>query len=291
MWVAVGVALTSALLFAIGSSLQHRSAESHQATSKTRLLTGLLGRREWLFGALLSAAAFALHATALHLGSLSLVQPVIVTGIVFTVIVRAAIDRRRPSRSTIAWAGLTWAGLVLFIATLKPGPDHRPDDSLALIVTGIGVVLAAALVLLARGTRRRVRRGLLLATAAGVLFGLVAGLVKLSTSAANQGVLHLVTQWAPWVLIAVGLGAVGLNQLAYRSTRISVTTPVLNIAQLLVAMTFGFVIFSEKLLDSPTSIVAQLVGLAAMGFGVARLARSADDGPAESADLVEQVRT
>lgn len=287
MWGALVIAVASAALFATGSSLQHRAAGSTESASKIGLLTGLLARREWLVGSLLSAAAFALHVTALHLGSLTLVQPVIVTGIVFTVIVRSVIDRHRPAVAEIAWAAVTWVGLVLFIATLGSGVAHQPDPGRALLITAGVAVAAAVLVLLAHRSRRPARRGALLAAAAGLLFGLVAGLVKLcTTTASTSGWRALALSWPPWLLIVAGVGAVALNQLAYRSTRLSLTAPVLNIVQLLIAMTFGFIVFSERILDTPISVVAQLVGLAAMVIGVVQLAaragRSTSAAPAHA---------
>jgi cytochrome b561 len=140
-----------------------------------------------------------------------------------------------------------------------------------------------AAALLALSARRRsgrpLVRGVLLATASGILFGLVAGLLKLSTLGASQGVLHLLSRWPTWALIAVGVGAILLNQRAYQATRLSVSTPVLNICQLVVSLTFGLAVFRERLFTSPLVVVAEVLGLAVMVLGVTRLASRAAASP------------
>ena len=88
--------------------------------------------------------------------------------------------------------------------------------------------------------------GLLLGAAAGTLFGLVAGLLKLVTVQAQSGLGHALGHWSLWVLVVVGVCAVLLNQRAYQNARLSITAPMLNIAQVLVAITFGIIVFGER---------------------------------------------
>lgn len=274
------VALSSAAFFAVGSALQHRSAGSAPTDSKRRMVRILLRRPGWLVGAGLCATAFALHAAALSLGDLSVVQPIILSGIVFAVFARSVIDRRLPSRGELGWAVVTWVGLALFIGVLRPSAPQAPDESRTWVVVGCGLGIAAVLALLARRRRGRpLVRGVLLATASGILFGLVAGLLKLSTGEASHGVLHLLSRWTAWALIGVGVGAILLNQRAYQATRLSVSTPVLNICQLVVSLTFGLVVFRERLFTAPLVVLAEVSGLAIMVLGVTRLAGRAAARP------------
>lgn len=285
MYVVVLIALASAALFAVGSSLQHRSAGSAPTDSKRAMVATLLRRPGWVIGALLCATAFGLHALALSRGDLTVVQPIILSGIVFAVFARSAIDRRLPSRGEIGWAGVTWAGLALFIGMLRPLDPQPPQDDRAVIMVGVGLVVVAALGLAGRRSADQLRRGVLLATAAGTCFGLVAGLVKVTTVQASQGGWAVLAEWSTWVLIGVGAAAILLNQRAYQSTRLSVTAPVLNIAQLLVSLSFGLVVFSEQLFASPATVVFEVAGLAVMVLGVTRLAtRAADDPGTEPED-------
>lgn len=280
MVAALLVALASAAFFSVGSSLQHRSAGSAPTASKRAMVSTLVRRPGWLIGAGLSAMAFALHAVALKLGDLSLVQPVILSGIVFTVFARSAIERRLPSRGEIGWVAVTWAGLVLFLSVFRPTRADAPDATLAPMLVGGGVALAAALAYGARrGPSHPLRRGILLGGGSGVLFGLVAGLLKLTTVETERGVLHVLAQWPPWVLIGVGGCAILLNQRAYQSTPMSVSVPVLNICQLTVAITFGWVIFGERFFSSPLTLAGEVAGLAIVALGVTKLAARAAESP------------
>ena len=97
----------------------------------------------------------------------------------------------------------------------------------------------------------------MLGAAAGTLFGLVAGLLKLVTVQAQSGLGHALAHWSLWVLIVVGAGAVLLNQRAYQNARLSITAPMLNIAQVLVAITFGIIVFGERFDGSTLAFVAE----------------------------------
>jgi drug/metabolite transporter (DMT)-like permease len=265
------LALASAALFALGSALQHRSAGSASSSSKRRMAATLLRRPGWLLGAALCATAFGLHAAALARGDLTVVQPVILTGIVFAVFARAAIEGRRPGRREMLWAVVTWAGLVLVIALLITGEPRPPDVPEAVIMVVVGAAAVGLVGLLAhRARNRRLARGMLLAAGAGVLFGLVAGLVKLSLVAVH-GLADLLTRWSVWAVLVLGAWAILTNQRAYQSTRLSVSAPVLNLCQLAVSMGFGLVVFDERLFTSPAALVGVCLGLGLMVLGVLRL--------------------
>jgi drug/metabolite transporter (DMT)-like permease len=126
------------------------------------------------------------------------------------------------------------------------------------------------------------RRGALLGIAAGTLFGLVAGLLKLVTVEARSGLAQAFAHWSLWALLVIGLAAVLLNQLAYQSTRLSVTAPLLNIAQVLVALAFGAAVFGERFDGSPLAMAAELGGLLLLGAGIWKLAAQ----PADQKELV-----
>jgi drug/metabolite transporter (DMT)-like permease len=271
---AVVAAFASAACFAGGSALQHRVASATSASEESRggFLARLVRRPSWLVGLGLSAVAFVLHALALSRGDLALVQPVIVSGIVFAVLIRAGLDRRWPPRRTLVWLVLTWAGLALFLL-VRPSVTTAPvRDALAPVFVLVGVVLVIAAMLMARRARPDRRRGLLLGTAAGVLFGLVAGLVKLVLDQLSDGWAQALTHWTLWTLLVVGACAIVLNQRAYQATGISVTAPALNITQVLVAITFGILVLGEQAGSSVGVVAAELVGLTVTILGVRNLA-------------------
>ena len=272
---AVVLALAAAAAFGTGTALQHRAASGVPGMDAPpgRLLSRLLRRRSWLAGLCLSAVGFALHVAALHYGPLSLVQPIVVTTTVFAVFVRSALDRMLPDRAEVVWSLCTLAGLTLFIATVGTrGGDHQHgSDRAAAMFLVAGAVVAAVASLLARQTRVPARRGFLLGVAAGILYGLTAGLVKLATSHARFGFGPLLHHWSSWLVVPTGLSAFFLSQSAYQATRLSVSAPVLNIVDVLVAVTFGSVVFRDHLFHSVGQLVLELIGVTMIGVGVWRL--------------------
>jgi hypothetical protein len=118
--------------------------------------------------------------------------------------------------------------------------------------------------------------------ASGVLFGLVAGLVKLTTVTIPDHPTHspgpppftFLGLWSTWAVLVVGLSGVAVNQRAYRAARLSASMPVLNIVDVLVALAFGVIVFGENPAHSPLAVAGQLVALACVGVGLRRLSRS-----------------
>jgi hypothetical protein len=277
--IAVLLACAAAAFFAAGTSLQHRAASTlpELGTSAPDLLLRLARRPSWLLGMGLSGAAFCLHAVALRQGALSVVQPIAVSAIVFAVFVRAGLDRRLPAWREMAWATCTWAGLVLFISVLPSSTAQpAPDDSTARIFFAVCIVITDIALMCALRTTTPSRRGLLLSSAAGVLFGLIAGLVKVLVAQAGIGMPTLLGQWTLWGILIVGSGALLINQFAYQAARLSVTMPILNMVDVLVAIGFGSAVFGERHHTSPTQLTAEIAGLMAMGVGVWQLARLQD---------------
>jgi hypothetical protein len=141
-------------------------------------------------------------------------------------------------------------------------------------MTSGGLVAALALVGVATTLVRGRARALLLGSAAGTLFGLVAGLVKVTLSAGIN--LHnVVFHWSLWALLALGAWAVLLNQRAYQSARVTITVPVLNLCQLVVGLAFGWIVFSERPDESAARLALQLCGLIMISVGVIRLSTGA----------------
>ncbi len=275
MLVPVLSAFGSAACFAIGSALQHRAASevAHEDEPHHRLIWRLVRRRSWLVGIVLSGVAFLFHGLALSRGGLALVQPIIVSGIVFAVLIRAALDRHKPDRQIIFWLVLTCVGLTLFISVRRDttGVGFRHPAAYALMA-GV-IALSVVLLLIAHRMRSPRIRGLLLGTAAGVLYGLVAGLLKLVTVQLAQGGLPAALGgWALWAMIVVGIAAILINQRAYQVTLLSITAPLLNIAEVMVAITFGLLVFGERFDESSLIFAAEVGGLLMMGLGIWRLA-------------------
>ena len=158
-------------------------------------------------------------------------------------------------------ADLTWAGLAIFVVvrSSRSAPARGVDHEVTFVV--VGAIVAGVVTFVAGRVKSDRYSGILLGAAAGTLFGLVAGLLKLVTVQAQSGLGHALGHWSLWVLIVVGGCAVLLNQRAYQNARLSITAPVLDIAQVLVAITFGILVFGERFDGSMLAFGAEIAGL------------------------------
>ena len=275
MVVAIGAAFGAAATFAFSTSVQHHANSSvPHGTGTVGMLVHLARRPTWLFGQLLAIGAFGLHALALHSGPLAIVQPIIVSGIVWAVPARAALSRRLPTRPEVLAVVLTAGGLAAFLVASNPtAGDHVNRDLTAAVITVAGVVVAVLANVVAIVTRGHpARRALLLGVTAGILFGLVAGLLKMALNTLHDhGIVAMVAGWPLWAMVVVGLAGVYTNQRAYQAAALSQSMPVLNIIDVLVALTFGLFVFHEVPNHSPGALAVEAIGLACIGLGLHQL--------------------
>lgn len=143
---------------------------------------------------------------------------------------------------------------------------------LAGVLVAVGANLAAARV---RGNPRR--KAFLLGVVGGVLFGLVAGLLKLSLQELNTGGLAaILTGWPMYALLLAGAGGVLTNQRAYRTAGLSASMPALNIVNGLTALVFGVTVFAEVPRHSPLLLLVEAASLACMAAGLWLLVQMED---------------
>jgi hypothetical protein len=108
----------------------------------------------------------------------------------------------------------------------------------------------------------------------GVLFGLVAGFVKLALQELNSGGLDaMLTAWPTYAVLLAGTAGVLTNQRAYRVAGLSASMPALNIVNGMTSLAFGFTVFHEVPRHSPLFLVVEVGALGCMGFGLWRLIR------------------
>ena len=272
-----GLAITLALLcaatFAISTSVQHQAAESapESVQGLPALLAYLVRRPSWLLGQLLATCAFALHASALHAGPIAVVQPIVVSGIVWAVPARAALSRRMPSSSELKAVLITALGLAAFLVASDPSAGSDAGLGIGTITLGaVGVVIAVAANVTASRVRGDPRRkAFFLGVVGGVLFGLVAGFLKLALQELHDGgVEAMLTAWPTYALLLAGAGGVLTNQRAYRIAGLSASMPALNIVNGLTSLAIGFTVFSEVPRHTPLFLVIEVGSLGCMAVGL-----------------------
>jgi glycosyltransferase involved in cell wall biosynthesis/drug/metabolite transporter (DMT)-like permease len=286
---AIAIALSGAACYAVGAALQQHQASSVKASTRLDpgLLVRLVRRPAWLAGIAANAAGAGLHVVALSLAPIAFVQPVGVMTVVFAVPAGALLRRRRPRRGELAGAVVCSAALALLVSTLR-APDSvgallatemLPLVGILALVLGVGTLAARAL----HGPARTV----LLATSAGVAFGITSALVRLVV----QGMTIDATS-AVVVICLLAFAAAGLllEQSAFQTGRLGLAVAVVAIADPLTAVTVG-----AGLLHQPVQVVQPVVTvLAALAViaGVAVLARRVPhpfaDSPGPHAEMISE---
>lgn len=279
-WLAVVLALASAVAAGWSTALMHYGASgAGPGVTAAELARHVLAEWKWVLGVVASLVGLGLHAAALHVGTLTLVQPLAVTALFFSMVFRDLLDHRAPPRRTVLWGAITAVGLGLFLVAAGPtGGSDVPDGQAAATLIGLGAVGVAVALRASRGSRAYA--GLLLGTAGGIVFGLMAGSIKSATSAWADGV--LLSTWPLYTMVTVGLTGFVLNQHIYNRTRLTESLPMLNLVNPLVALTFGIVVFGERPTGSPFALVVEAIGLAIVLTGIFVLGRTPAPEPREA---------
>jgi drug/metabolite transporter (DMT)-like permease len=275
--VTIFYALLAALCNALNVSAQHLGSITSAEKSKGwRFVVTLLRDPMWLAGWGALAGGFVFQALALHVGQLSVVQPLLVTELVFALALRR-VWLRQPIRSVTWWAAaLTCVCLSLFLAMSEPqGGTHYPDSSAW--ATGAWGSVGVAVVLALLGMRGTVvRRTALLASAAAVMWALVAVLVKTMTDTLTEfGVGGMFAHWPVYALAGAGLGAEVLHQTTLRVGPLSVSQPLLVIVNPIVSIALSVWIFQEYFTPDAARLAVGSAAFIAMCGSAVVLTRTA----------------
>jgi drug/metabolite transporter (DMT)-like permease len=270
---AIVVALIAAVAFGASTALMHHSASRapQEGGGLVGLIRHLLFQPRWLGGMVASLIGLGLHTWALRLGSLAVVQPLVVTGLVFAFVFRAALDWRHPPRELIVWVLVTAFGIALFlIGARSVSSSNDPSGPAATVFLVVGAV-CAAITWRASSRFGRNHAGLMLGVSGGIVFGLIAGVLKAVTDI--SGLASLVTSWPVYVLVLLGASGFLINQHSYARAPLSSSLPVLDVVNPVIAVLFGIVVYNERPSGEPLTVATELLGLVIVLAGIFFLAR------------------
>jgi glucose uptake protein GlcU len=153
-----------------------------------------------------------------------------------------------------------------------------------MMLGGVGAAVAVLLAVTRLSGRPR-RQAAILGATSGAMFGLSAGLLKVVGAAVSSG--HGAAAAAPVAaLVGVGLLGTAMNQRAYQIAPLSASLPVLNVVDVLVAVTFGVLVFHEVPGHAPAVVALQCAALACLAAGLRQIARA---GAGRDAALTSEV--
>jgi drug/metabolite transporter (DMT)-like permease len=267
--------VVGAAFYALSSVLEQRAASEEPAEHSLRLnlLIVLAQRRIWLLGMAAGAAGYAMQFIALRKGSLALVQPIFVTGLVMALAGSAAAQHRRLSRREWLANAQILGGIALYIAAAQPGPGDPRGSRLGwILLAGISTAAVAGLIALSRGSPQR--RSLALGAATGIVFGVTSAITERTSHRLGISVGHALHDWSPYVLIAVSIGGLVLNQSAFQAGDLKWSLPAITVLEPLVAILIGQTLFHEHVETGVLHVGGQILGLTLMVVGVLILATS-----------------
>ena len=264
MTLQLGILLALLCAFAtnLGFLYKHRGACAAAAVDvrhPLRSAASLFGSRWFAIGMLVATGAWGFHVAALAMAPLSVVQAVISGGLVFLAVLADRCFGFSVGPRQWAGVGFTALGLVLLAVTLPNAGGEHHHYSLAGMLAfesgllGIGMLLVFSHKLGAPHEHH----GVLLGTAAGVLFGVSDVAIKaLTGSVGDAGVAGLLSPWLAFCVVASVIAfyasARGLQK-GEALPVITLTSAAANVS----AISGGIIVFGDPMPSDPVGIVLQ----------------------------------
>ncbi|TQL00191.1 hypothetical protein FB563_5279 [Streptomyces puniciscabiei] len=268
------LAVSAACCLGFGFVLQQNAAQKAPMSDflSFRLLLDLMRVPRWLGGLGLMIAGMVLGAMALGKGEISLVEPLLATNLLFAL----ALSRYQTGQplGRQGWAGLLLlaGGVSAFIMAGEPRAGSAISDPLRHWLI-IGAMVGAALVLTTYGKRSRLSWGpVLLATAAGLLYGVQDALTRVSGIRFSEGgFTELFTGWQPYGVLACGVTGLVLVQSAFETAPLRMSLPALTAAEPLAGILCGVGFLGDRLRTDTAALAWEAAGLAAVVAGIVLL--------------------
>ena len=277
--IAIGIALLSAVCYAIAAVLQQREA-ARKDKHGLQLILDLLRRPRWWTAVLSTTTGAALHVVALRFGPLTLVQPLGVSALVMALPLGAWFGHRKVLRAEWAAAVAVVIGL---LAVLTLAPRHVPPPAVApnLLAIAVGVCLGF-LILCVVVSKLLPRRATPVVRAVGsaACFGFASAMARLVV--AGDGPI-LFPMLACAFFAVTGMLMI---QAAYRDGGLGAPLATCTIVDPITAAFIGIVLLGEHLRLGIAGGAVGFAGLIATIIGLTVLARHAHHEPKTPAPLV-----
>ena len=261
------------------SSLAEREAAREPSLSELfsrRFSLVVLKNRKFLIGLGFQAIASALIVLALSQGSLVVVGPLLTLDLVFLwIFISLRYDVGATLRNWLA-VGAIIAGLTLLFISLQIKAGHANYDGTFWIVTSgiLALMIVAAFIL----TRLNISTHLLtifIATVTACNYALDAGFVKLVFGQLHTGGLSAVFgSWPIYALLIFAAISIIMTQNTYGSGPITISQPIIEIAQTAASMLIGIFIFHDLIKHNGLNLVGFCISSVLLISGITLLATS-----------------
>jgi drug/metabolite transporter (DMT)-like permease len=273
--VAGPLALGAAASFAVANVAQMRASRRTDAAEgiDPRLLLRLLHDKLWLAGLAGSFVGYGLQAVALFLAPVVLVQPLIVTELLFALPLAAMLGGRRLGRREWSGAALVAAGITSFVLVAHPTGErtHIPAGTWLGMMLGVGVTVAVLVFVAETQLGRPMLRASLLAASASVCFGALAVLTKVVGHQFSSDGVRALLHFQPWLMAVVAITGLLLAQTAFRLAPLSVSLPLIDVGEPLIASLLAIYAFGERIGTGPGTVAGVAVSAGCVAAGVVLL--------------------
>ncbi|MFE9609215.1 DMT family transporter [Streptomyces sp. NPDC006012] len=268
------LAVSAACCVGFGFVLQQNAAKDAPLSDflSPRILLDLMRVPRWLGGIALMMAGMILGAVALGDGEISLVEPLLATNLLFALALSRHQTKQPLGRQ--GWAGLALlaGGVTAFIVAGQPHSGHAVTDPVRHWLI-IGAMVGLALLLTTYAKRSRLSKApVLLALAAGVLYGVQDALTRISGQRfAAGGLTEVFTGWQPYGVLVLGVTGLILVQSAFETAPLRMSLPALTAAQPLAGILCGVGFLGDRLRTDTGALAWEAAGLAAVVVGIVLL--------------------
>jgi drug/metabolite transporter (DMT)-like permease len=259
----LGILLSLVCAFAtnVGFLLKHRGACAAPDVSLRHPIASAMGlfRSKWFaIGLFVAIVAWVFHVAALALAPLSLVQALISGGLVFLTVIAERYFGCNVGIRQWAGVGLTALGLVLLAITLPGGGGAHSSYSVAAMIAFESALLAlGTFLVLSPKLGSHEHHGVMLGTAAGILFGVSDVAIKaLTGSVGADGLTGLLS---PWLITCIAASVIAFFASA-RGLQRGEAVPVITLtsaAANVTAISGGILVFGDPMPNDLLGIVVQ----------------------------------
>jgi drug/metabolite transporter (DMT)-like permease len=254
------LSLLCALATNVAFLLKHRGACAAPDVSLKHPAASAVGlfRSKWFaIGMLVALGAWTFHVLALAMAPLSLVQAIIAGGLVFLTVLAERCFGFNVGTRQWAGVGLTALGLVLLAVTLPHQGSGHGYSMAAMIAFESALLALGTLLVLSPKLGSHAHHGVMLGTAAGILFGVSDVAIKaLTGSVGSVGAAGLLS---PWLLTCVAASVIAFYASA-RGLQKGEAVPVITLtsaAANVTAISGGILVFGDPMPSDPVGIVLQ----------------------------------
>jgi drug/metabolite transporter (DMT)-like permease len=256
------LALFCAFATNVGFLLKHRGACAAPDVSLKHPVASAVGlfRSKWFaVGMLVALVAWLFHVAALAMAPLSVVQAVIAGGLVFLTVLAERYFGCSVGTRQWAGVGLTALGLVLLAITLPHSGAHGSYSTVAMIAFESALLALGTFLVLSKKLDSHAHHGVMLGTAAGMLFGVSDVAIKALTSGVGSDGVVAGLLLSPWLVTCIAASVIAFYASA-RGLQKGEAVPVITLtsaAANVTAISGGILVFGDPMPNDTIGIVIQ----------------------------------